>query len=293
MPVEVIGLWMCYWHPGSVTRSWPHSGEVRATARSALGGLVTYAAARFAGAYLDQYALAAAVVQAVIAEYGAGRMGVAWSDPLAPVPTTKGIATRALRGAGMGFTAALVALGVALGTKSASLAPNRPDVVVAVANLVAPLALAARDELLLRGVVLRVVPGAASIWMKLAACGLASAAATYGEGLVTPAALTAAGLGGVACGTLWLKDRGAWLAWGAHAAFLWASSTLARGALIDVRAAPNTWGGGDMWLGAGWSAVLAMAIVSTGALVVTRAGSGAAARSEAKRQAPTGPTSRP
>jgi hypothetical protein len=254
-----------------VTRPWPHSGDVRATARAAFFGLLTYAAARFAGAYLDQYALAAAVVQAVIAEYGAGRMGVAWSDPLAAVPTTKSVALRALRGAGMGLAAAVVALGVALATKGATLAPNRPDVVVALVNVVAPLALAARDELFLRGIVLRVVPGEVPVSMKLAACGLASSAAAYGEGVAVAPALVTAGLGGVAYGALWLKDRGAWLAWGAHAAFLWAASTLARGALIDVRAAPSAWGGGDMWLGAGWSAVVAMAIVCAGALVFTRA----------------------
>jgi hypothetical protein len=249
----------------------PHRGDVRAAARAALGGTLIYAAARFAGAYLDQYAVAAAVVQAVIAEYGAGRMGIAWSDPLAPVPTVGEVAKRALRGAGMGLTAALVALGIALATKAASLAPNQPDVTVALVNAIPPLAFAARDELLLRGVVLRVVPTTATTWIRLAACGLASVAATYGEGLVAPAALAAAGLGGVACGALWIRDRGAWRAWGAHAAFAWASSTLARGALIDVRAAPTAWGGGDLWLGAGWSAALAMAIVCAGALVVTRA----------------------
>jgi hypothetical protein len=254
-----------------MSRTAAHSGDLGATARAALGGTLVYAAARFAGAYLDQYAVAAAVVQAVIAEYGAGRLGISWSDPLAPVPQTKDVARRALRGAGMGLAAALVALGVALGTKAAALAPNRPDVTVALVNLIPPLALAARDELLLRGVVLRVVPGQTPSWMKLVACGLASAAATYGEGLTVTPALLAAGLGGVAYGALWLKDRGAWLAWGAHAAFLWASSTLARGALVDVRAAPNAWGGGDMWLGAGWSAVVAIAIVCAGALLVTRA----------------------
>jgi hypothetical protein len=253
-----------------VSKNRLHAADMRATARAALGGTLTYAAARFVGAYLDQYAVAAAVVQAVIAEYGAGRMGIAWSDPLAPVPTTKEIAKRALRGASMGLAAALVALGVALGTKAATLAPNTPDLTVALVNLVPPLALAARDELLLRGVVLRVLPRPTVVWIKLAVCGLASAAATYGEGLTSPAPLAAAVLGGVAYGALWLKDRGAWLAWGAHAAFLWASSTLARGALVDVRAAANTWGGGDMWLAGGWSSVLAMGIVCIGALIVAR-----------------------
>jgi Type II CAAX prenyl endopeptidase Rce1-like len=253
-----------------VSSSRHDAAEVRATARAAFFGILTYAAARFAGAYLDQYAVAAAVVQAVIAEYGAGRLGIAWSDPHAPPPAPKAIALRALRGAGMGLTAALVGLGVALGTKAASLAPNTPDATVAVVNLVPPLALAARDELLLRGVMLRVRPSNVAPWVRLAVCGLASAAAAYGEGVLSPAGLAAAGLGGVACGALWLKDRGAWLAWAAHAAFLWACTTLGRGAILDVRAAPNGWGGGDAWLASGGSAVLSMAIVCAGALLIAR-----------------------
>src|SRR5262249_21331374 len=106
--------------------------------------------------------------------------------------------------------------------------------------------------------------------MKLVVCGLASGAAAYGEGVVSPAGMAAATLGGAACGALWLQDRGAWVAWSAHAAFLWACTTLGRGALLDVRAAPNVWGGGDAWLGSGGSAVLSMAIVCAASIAVGR-----------------------
>lgn len=177
------------------------------TARVALFGTLVYAAVRFAGTYLDQYAIAAAVVQMVIAEWGVGRLGVAWSDPLAPLPTSSRVALRALRGAGMGLTAAAIVLGVSLATGAAHLAPNTPSGIVAVVDFVIPAFLAARDELLLRGLVLRVLPATAAVPIKLGACALASVAVAWGEGGATAPILVGALFGGLAYGALWLRDR--------------------------------------------------------------------------------------
>ena len=245
-----------------------HDGNatLRATARAALMGTLLYAAVRFAAAYLDQYAFASAVVQAVLAEWGIGRLGVAWSDPLSPMPTPKEVAVRALRGGGMGLTAALVIFAVTLATRAAYLTPNTPSIVVALVGFVVPACLAVRDELLLRGLVLRVIPSDVPAPLRLLPCGLASAAAAYGEGATATPALIAATLGGIAFGTLWLGDRGAWRAWGAHAAFSWASGPLAKGGLVDLRATSGAWGGGDGGLGDGWAAVVALAIVCAAAL---------------------------
>jgi hypothetical protein len=235
---------------------------LRASARIALQGTILYGAARFAGAFLAQYGVASVIVQTVIAEWGAGRLGIAWSDPRAKVPTAKEIALRGLRGAGMGLMAAVIVAGVVLATKVAILAPNVPAPIVALVGAVVPAFLAARDELLLRGLVLRVVAGTPA-WARLAACGLAEAAAAYGDGALAPPALAAAFFGGVAYGTLWLRDRGAWLAWGAHAAFGWASTSLATGALVDLRATSGT-SLGQSWVTAGSVAVVAaLAIAST------------------------------
>jgi hypothetical protein len=238
--------------------------RIKESARVAGYGVLVYGATRFAGTYLERYAFAAAVMQLVIAEWGAGRMAIAWSDPLAPAPTTTAIALRAARGAALGLAAALVALGVVLLTRAGSLAPNAPSVVVSLMGAITPACLAARDELLLRGLVLRVLPADLQTSARVAACGLASAAAAYGDGASAPPALVAAGLGGAALGALWMHDRGVWLAWGAHAAFAWASGTLAKGGLVDLRPASNGWGGAD--LSGSWAAVLAATITLGGAL---------------------------
>lgn len=209
---------------------------LRASSRVAAWGVAIYGATRFAGAMLAEYAAASAIIQTVLAEWGSGRLGIAWSDPLAPMPKARDVALRALRGAGMGLTAAAIVMAVAIGAGAAHLAPNVPAPVVALVGAVVPAFLAAKDELLLRGVVLRVLPTGAPPWACLVACGLADAAATYGDGAVAPAALAASFFGGVAYGALWQRDRGAWLAWGAHAAFAWSATSLATGGLVDLRA---------------------------------------------------------
>jgi hypothetical protein len=236
----------------------------RASVRIAMWGTLVYAAARFTGAYLAQYAAAAAIIQTVIAEWGAGRLGIAWSDPLAKMPTTKDVALRGLRGAGMGLSAAIVVGGIVVAGKAAHLAPNVPAPVAGLVGLVIPAFLAARDELLLRGLVLRVLPFGALPWVRLAACGLAEVASTYGDGANAPAVLASAFAAGVAYGALWLRDRGAWLAWGAHAAFAWASTSLATGALLDVR--PTT----TATIGENWVTTAAAIIVAALAIATTR-----------------------
>lgn len=235
----------------------------RASVRLAIWGTLVYAASRFAGTYLAQYAAAAAIIQTVIAEWGAGRLGVAWSDPLAKTPTTKDVALRGLRGAGMGLSAAVIVGGIVIAGKAAHLSPNVPAPIAGLVGLVIPAFLAARDELLLRGLILRVLPFGALPWVRLTACGLAEVAATYGDGANAPAVLATAFAAGVAYGALWLRDRGAWLAWGAHAAFAWASTSLATGALLDIRPT-NTATIGESWVTTAAAVVVAiLAITAT------------------------------
>ncbi len=237
---------------------------LRASARLAMWGTAVYAAARFAGAFLAQYGAAAAIVQTVIAEWGAGRLGIAWSDPLAPIPTTRAVAMRALRGVGMGLSAAAVVAAIVIVFKAAHLAPNIPSPLVAAVGLVIPAFLAARDELLLRGLVLRVLPVGTVAWGRLAACGLAEVASAYGDGAETPVVLAGAFFGGIAYGALWLRDRGAWLAWGAHAAFAWASTSLATGALVDLRATQGT------AIADSWVTTIALGLIAALAIATTR-----------------------
>ena len=93
---------------------------------------------------------------------------------------------------------------------------------------------AVRDEILLRGVVLgatRLLPAPAA----LLACGVAAAAARLGIDGVFTSALAPEALRGVALGALWVRDRGAWMAWAANTAWTWTTGPVFGGGLLDVR----------------------------------------------------------
>src|SRR5687768_17601006 len=89
--------------------------ESRAASRSATRvagyGLGVYAATRIAALLLETASMPAAVAQAVIAEWGLGRLGVVWSDPTAPMPTSSAIAKRAGIGIVLGIVVAAVVVG--------------------------------------------------------------------------------------------------------------------------------------------------------------------------------------
>jgi hypothetical protein len=117
---------------------------------------------------------------------------------------------------------------------------------------------AVRDELLLRGVVVRasrLLPVGAT----LIACGLAAAAARLGmDGAVTLALIPEA-LRGTALGALWIRDRGAWMACGANAAWTWTLGPVLGGNLLDIRFASEG--------GSGRSAIAVLAVASLAACV--------------------------
>jgi hypothetical protein len=207
-------------------------------------GVVLWGAVELASAFLDRYATAGLGVQAILAVWGAGWLGIPWSDPHAPPPRTAQILTRVGRGAvcGGGAAALVVALAVAGG---AAVRPAPPaSMGLAVGLLIAALG-AMRDELLLRGVVLGVTRGLVPAWGALAACAAVAAAARFGlsagEGggawgwRALGVALAVDALRGVALGALWLRDRGAWMACAASAVWAWTLDNLARGGLVDVR----------------------------------------------------------
>ena len=58
---------------------------LRDRARVVGWGIALAAAVQGAAAYLAQNHTGAVIAQVVIAEFGTGRLGVAWSDPLAPI----------------------------------------------------------------------------------------------------------------------------------------------------------------------------------------------------------------
>jgi hypothetical protein len=197
-------------------------------------GLVFWGGAQLAAAVLERSATAMVAVQAGVAEWGAGRMSIAWTDPQGPPPSWRAVGRRAAVGAAMGFGCAAMVAVVALVARRAEILPGQP----ALASLFVGLAVASlgavRDELLLRGVVVRATR-LLPLAITLIVCGLAAAAARLGTDGRLSGALVPEALGGVALGGLWLRDRGAWMPVAANAAWKWTSGTLLGGSLLDVR----------------------------------------------------------
>jgi hypothetical protein len=205
-------------------------------ARRVVGwGLVFWGASQLAGAVFSNNATALVAVQAAIAEWGAGRVGITWSDPLAAMPSGKVIARRVGIGAALGAGAAAAVVVLATMTGGAAMAPASPGFGSLVVGLVVAVLASVRDELFLRGVVLRATRGLLPGWASLAACGAAAAAARFGAEGTIDLGLVVAGLRGVALASVWVRDRGAWMAVGASAAWAWGLQSVVRGALLDVR----------------------------------------------------------
>jgi Type II CAAX prenyl endopeptidase Rce1-like len=258
----------------SVTRSLlpsPNPGPATPpdTAKVVVWGLLFYGGSQLAGAMIGQYATAAAAVQAALAEWAAGRVGVNWTEPRAPNVTARIPTGRILRGAALGLGASVLVVGFVLATHGASLASNRPLLVQLFVGLLVATLVAVRDELFLRGFVLRALTGTPPL-AALAACAAGGAAARFGAwhgelDVGCLLALAGAALQGAAFGALWLLDRGAWMACAAHAAWGWATGPVIRGGFLDLRVALDLWGGGDAGLEGGLSGTLVLGILAAAA----------------------------
>jgi hypothetical protein len=226
------------------------------SAKVVVWGLVFWGGVQVAAAGLERNAVAMVVVQAGLAEWGAGRMAIAWSDPRVEDPTWRAVARRAGVGAALGVGCAVLVAILAIGLRDAVVAAGEPATGALLLGLFVAAMGAVRDELLLRGVVLRatrLLPVGAT----LIACGLAAAAARLGmDGAVTLALIPEA-LRGTALGALWIRDRGAWMACAANAAWTWTLGPALGGNLLDVRFATEG--------GSGRCAIAVLAIASVAA----------------------------
>ncbi|MDB4946263.1 MAG: hypothetical protein JWP97_5797 [Labilithrix sp.] len=248
------------------------AAESRAAAagawRVAAWGLAIYLGTRIAAVAFESAAMPAAVAQAVLTEWGVGRLGVSWSDPKAREPSASAIARRAGIGALIGGVVAVLLVGFLATTRAVVLDRVTPATSAVVVALVTARLYAMRDELLFHGVLLRALVSVDAPVAKVLACGLTSAAAAYGEvGVLDPAPILVKGLLGLVFGALWVRDRGAWMAWGAHATFLFTSSALMQGGLFEAHVAAGAWGGGALGPLAGQAAVVALLPVGLGAVV--------------------------
>jgi hypothetical protein len=215
----------------------PTAPSTIASAAKVTGGaLVLWAGVQLAATLLEKQVIAMGMVQAVLAEWAAGHLGIAWSHPLDPIPTSRQLLGRAARGGALGGATALAVVAAAAATHQATAV--RVDSVglglLGVGLLTSMLA-AVRDELILRGTVLRATRALAPRWVSLLACGMAAAAARFGADWVVGVPLVAEALRGIALAALWVYDRGVWMAWAANASWMWTLGSLVHGGVLDVR----------------------------------------------------------
>jgi hypothetical protein len=223
-----------------------------------LWGLVFWGGERLAASVFERNATAMAAAQAAIAEWGASRMGIAWSDRRG-ASSWPAIGHRVAVGAGLGLVCAMAVVGTSLVARAAVVVPGEASLGVLIVGLFVASLGAVRDELLLRGVVVRatrLLPVGAT----LAACGLAAAAARFGSEGKINMALVLEALRGVAFGALWIRDRGAWMACAANAVWTWTMGPVVGGGLLDVRFAAAQSAGASSYV-----AYVVLAVAAAGA----------------------------
>ena len=203
-------------------------------AKVVVWGLVFWGAVQAAAAGLEKNAVALIVVQAGIAEWGAARMAIPWSDPRAAVPAWSAVARRIATGSAFGVGCAVLVAAIAVATRAAVVAAGEPAIGALLVGLFVAALGAVRDELLLRGVVVRATR-LLPVGGTLIACGLAAAAARLGTDGAITLALVPEALRGAALGALWVRDRGAWMACATNAAWTWTMGPVLGGNLLDMR----------------------------------------------------------
>ena len=221
--------------------------------------------------FLEAQTLAGAVGQAVLVEWGAARLGVGWSDPAVPT-TSSAIARRAVIGAAIGLAAAALVFVTLFATRGVGIeSVEHVELSILGIGLVTAGLHAWRDELLLHGIALRAIGTTVSPVARVVACGVTSAGAALGRSDVTPRSVFVAALLGIVFGALWVRDRGAWRPWAAHAAFRWSIGTLLSGGVVHSRLADDAWAGGNAgWLGGTASVVALMPLAMTALLWTAR-----------------------
>jgi hypothetical protein len=221
-------------------------------------GLALWAGIQIVAAVFVRNSTATLAVQAALAEWGAGAVGVAWSETSAPPPSWGVVRKRVAIGGALGLAASALVVATALAMRAASMAGASPAVGPMALGLAVAALTAVRDELVLRGVVLRAMHGLVDTPLALLVCGGVAAAARLGlDGSLT-LAMAAEGFRGVALAAMWVYGRGAWMAFGANAVWTFALGSALRGAVIDVRFATEP--------DAGLPALLVLAMAGASAL---------------------------
>jgi hypothetical protein len=196
--------------------------------------LLSWAAVQFAAALTEQYAMVAIAIQALIAWWGAEQMGVAWTEAAAS-DRGRSTASRVALGALVGSLAAGLVVLLAVATHAAAYAKTPPALELLALGLLVAWLTAVRDELLLRGALLRLTRGVLPPWLSLLLCAAAAAGARFGTTGATGLALGVEALRGLALAGVWMRDRGAWMACAANAGWALVLGPVVHGGVLDVR----------------------------------------------------------
>jgi len=246
------------------------AGEPLGTrAKIAAEAIAFYTGTHLVGAALAENASASAIVQAVIAEWAAGRIGIHWTAP-SPTRAAAAIPARVGLGAAVGFGGALLAVVIALLTKGATFHGARVSLLTLFISLISAMCFAVKTELLVHGVVVRLMRGVRNPIPTLLAGGLASTAAIFFGSGATSFDWAIAFAWGVVCTSMWVVFEGAWEAWGAHTSFLFASTCIFGGGMFDIRAQATSWGGGERGLFGGGAALVAVSLLAALAFLLAK-----------------------
>ena len=244
--------------------------ETKDAAKIAAFTLALYGASEVARSMLASNANAAAIAPAVASEWVCGRLGVAWSDPNAPPLDGKAIARRVGQGAALAAAVAAVAIAVAVATGAARVKAGSFGLVETFVGAIVPAFVAMRHELVAHGLALRILAQVRSPRVRVAALAASSAAYAFGGG-ATGFEIAAQAALGACTGLLWVTDRGAWRAVAAHAVWMWLTTVLLRGSVVEVAGRAGALAGpdGSGFTGLGAALALLAAFVA-GALWLRR-----------------------
>lgn len=177
------------------------------------------------------YRLPAVLIGAMGVEFLARRAGLTWDETRSK---TAVLARRLGFGFALGIAAAGVVVLLAAGLGGASVTWGRPDLLGLGMGLLVPGAQAARDELLFRGAPLALMRDKIPDRYALPFTALLGAAPMLLGDRLSWVGLAIVLASGMAFALLWRIGRGMYLAWGAHAGWLFAMGAGIGGGVLDV-----------------------------------------------------------
>jgi len=182
--------------------------------------------------FLDAYRLAALLMGAFAVELLAGKVGMRWDET--GKRKTLAAALVVGRGFGLGVATALLVVAVAAVSGLAQVSIGAPNLVGLGLGLVVPFAQAARDELLFRGAPLALLRDRIPDRFALPFAALLGGAPLLLANDRSPAGIAIVVVTGLIFAVAWRLGKGMFLAWGAHAGWLFMLGAGTRGTLLDV-----------------------------------------------------------